>query len=92
MAIYYQVEFGLFMNPWQDTRFSNSSGIPIPSNILKLVSSEVGLDEMELKVLIDTADSQYKHNFIWENKQHNLKLYIMFLVFLHDFHKTLLVP
>ena len=44
------VEFGFFMNPWQDTRFSNISGMPIPSNIMKLVCSNIGLDEMELKV------------------------------------------
>ena len=44
------VEFGFFMNPWQDTRFSNSSWIPIPSNILKLISLNVGFYEMALKV------------------------------------------
>ena len=40
------VEFDFIMNPWQDTRFSNSSGIPIPINKLKLVSLNVGLLEM----------------------------------------------
>ena len=44
------VEFGFFMNPWQDTRFSNSYGMPIPSNVLKLVYLNVGLHEMALKV------------------------------------------
>ena len=44
------VEFDLFMNPLQNTRFSNSCIMPIPSNILKHVCSDVGLDEMVLNI------------------------------------------
>ena len=40
------VEFVFSMNPWQDTRFSNSSGIPIPSNKLIFVSLNVVFFEM----------------------------------------------
>ena len=44
------VEFDFFMNPWQDTRFSNISGMTIPSNTLKLVSLNVGLPEISHNV------------------------------------------
>ena len=36
------------------------------------------LKKIYLRFLIDTIDSQYKHNFLWENKEHNLTLYTNF--------------
>ena len=34
-----------------------------------------------LRFFIDTIDIQYKHNGIWDNKQHNLTLCTLFLFF-----------
>ena len=42
------VAFGLSMNPRQDNRLSNSSGMPIPSIILKVVCSNILSEEMLL--------------------------------------------
>ena len=86
------VEYGFFINPLQVTSFSNSSGIPIQSNILKLSCSNILLEEIVRKVFIDTIDSKYKHNCLWDNKEHNLTPYTLFLVLFHYSHKILLVP
>ena len=45
-----KVKSGFSMNSLQDTRFSNSYGMQIPSNILKLVCSNIILEENMLKV------------------------------------------
>ena len=42
------------MNPLQDSRFSNSSGMSIQSNILKLISLNVGVLEILLNFFLLT--------------------------------------
>ena len=73
-------EFGFSMSPWKYTRFSNTSGIPIPSNILWLVCSNIYHKKWCLMFWIDKIYSKFKHNSIWDNKGYNLSTDSILLV------------
>ena len=60
-------EFMFFKKSWQDIKFINKYGIPIPNILLKLFSpclepptEPAGIS---LNCFIDKIDNQYRHNF-----------------------------
>ena len=60
------VEFIFFMNSWQDTRLSNSSVIPIPSNILKLWEYKICTYENTQYVRIFPRKLRIHDTYVWE--------------------------
>ena len=78
-----------FEEPWHDNKFVNKSGIPIPNILLNFFLHVYNPQLFHLFLKIDKLDNQYRHNFQWYYKWHNLTLWNILLHFYVPSHKTL---